>query len=305
MPEMPDGSENLEFSFDDIVAQVESVDDDLPATDSSKPINNMEENRAEGWGGDVAGADVLDGERKSESGSEDAVGEVGESASVDGKTEPRGNSGESTDGRRFPEDGEILEGDGESSVQLEEKKEGGCDPESADSSGGELKFDPLDPESVGGFLREMGVPESVVESKKCLIEVMQRENALLDRILEAQNEIHDRVRRKDWEGLSERLDALEALSVEFEDLEVDRTTLSELVDIRIDEDFSDVLRDVRGKLERSKIENRALNEYVTVTRRFLEGVLDSAVQHDRNVLYSKSGKVVHPKPSGIALDITL
>ena len=164
-------------------------------------------------------------------------------------------------------------------------------------------FNPLDPDSVGKFLEGMGVPAEVVESKKCLIDVMQRENDLLDKILETQTELHNFVREKNWECLNEKLESLQGLSDDFASLEEEREVLCELIDIRSDSDFSPVLTQVRGKLQRSKIENHALNEYISTTRKFLQGVFDSVVPQRRNVLYSKDGKFLRPKPTGVAVDI--
>ena len=179
------------------------------------------------------------------------------------------------------------------------------DSSSADSENIAADFNPLDPASVGKFLEDMGVPPDIVESKKCLIDVMQRENELLDKILETQTELHNFVREKNWESLNEKLSALQDLSDTFAALEEERETLCELIDMRTDSDFSPVLTEVRGKLQRSKIENNALNEYISTTRKFLQGVFDSVVPQRRNVLYSKNGKIVRPELSGVAVNISL
>lgn len=166
-------------------------------------------------------------------------------------------------------------------------------------------FNPLDPESVGNFLEKMGVSPDLIESKKCLVDVMQRENDLLDEILRTQAELHDFVRQKNWDSLNEKLESLQNLSDSFSELEEERETLCELIDMRSDEELSPVLTQVRGKLQKSKIENHALNEYITTTRKFLQGVFDSVVPQRRNVLYSKTGKIVRPEISGVSLDISL
>ena len=132
---------------------------------------------------------------------------------------------------------------------------------------------------------------------------MQRENDLLDKILETQTELHNFVREKNWECLNEKLESLQGLSDDFASLEEEREVLCELIDIRSDSDFSPVLTQVRGKLQRSKIENHALNEYISTTRKFLQRVFDSVVPQRRNVLYSKDGKFLRPKPTGVAVDI--
>lgn len=145
----------------------------------------------------------------------------------------------------------------------------------------------------------------LLEKKKNLIEVMQKENELLDEILKTQTDLHNLVKEKNWDGLNEKLEGLQILSDNFAELDEEREKLCELIDIRTDEDVSPVLLQVRGKLQKSKIENHVLNEYISTTRKFLQGVFDSVVPQRRNVLYSKNGKIVRPELSGVAVNISL
>jgi len=169
----------------------------------------------------------------------------------------------------------------------------------------EIPFNPLDSESVGHFLEDIGVDAETIEKKKSLIEVMEQENELLDKILETQNALHQYVREKNWDNLNEQLEGLQSLSDDFAELEEKREELSFEIDLGKDIDFSPVLAKVRGKLQKSKIENHALNEYISTARKFLQGVFDSVVPQRRNVLYSKNGKIVRPEISGVAININL
>ena len=78
--------------------------------------------------------------------------------------------------------------------------------------------------------------------------------------------------------------------------------LSDHIDMASDETISPVLSEVRGKLQKSKVENKVLNEYISTTRKFLQGVFDSVVPQRRNVLYSNKGQVVKPELSSIVLN---
>ena len=231
------------------------------------------------------------------SGSEDAVETVGTSGGIYADENSSADSDSSASA-----DSDLSSNESDAAG---ESDEGNAEPSPENPSVEEVatSFNPLDPDSVGKFLEGMGVPAEVVESKKCLIDVMQRENDLLDKILETQTELHNFVREKNWECLNEKLESLQGLSDDFASLEEEREVLCELIDIRSDSDFSPVLTQVRGKLQRSKIENHALNEYISTTRKFLQGVFDSVVPQRRNVLYSKDGKFLRPKPTGVAVDI--
>ncbi|MBP3773098.1 MAG: hypothetical protein J6I53_10490 [Treponema sp.] len=143
---------------------------------------------------------------------------------------------------------------------------------------------------------------AIIAHKENLVSVMQEENALLDKILEQQTLLHNCVREKDWEKLNSNIENLQNLSDRFVELEEKRMALSENIDMAGDEMISPVLTEVRGKLQKSKVENKVLNEYITTTRKFLQGVFDSVVPQRRNVLYSNKGQIVKPELSSVVLN---
>jgi hypothetical protein len=142
----------------------------------------------------------------------------------------------------------------------------------------------------------------IIAHKENLVSVMQEESALLDKILEQQTLLHNCVRDKDWEMLNKNIENLQNLSDQFVELEEKRMELSANIDMASDETISPVLSEVRGKLQKSKVENKVLNEYISTTRKFLQGVFDSVVPQRRNVLYSNKGQVVKPELSSIVLN---
>lgn len=141
----------------------------------------------------------------------------------------------------------------------------------------------------------------VIEKKKAMIQVMQEESSLLDKILNQQAVLHLCVKEKNWDKLNLNIEELQGLSDKFVELEEKRTELASSVG-NDDEEIRPVLSEVRGKLQRSKIENRALNEYISTTRKFLQGVFDSVVPQRRNKLYSKKGEIIKPELSSVVLD---
>lgn len=151
------------------------------------------------------------------------------------------------------------------------------------------------------FMEEQKIGEKVIEKKQELIGVMQEENALLDKILSVQTVLHNCVKEKNWEELNKNIEDLQNLSDKFVELEEKRTELSEQVG-KDDAEVRPVLSEVRGKLQRSKIENRALNEYISTTRKFLQGVFDEVVPQRRNKLYSSKGEIVKPELSSVVLN---
>jgi len=142
----------------------------------------------------------------------------------------------------------------------------------------------------------------IIAHKENLVSVMQEESALLDKILEQQTLLHNCVRDKDWEMLNKNIENLQNLSDQFVELEEKRMELSANIDMASDVEISPVLSEVRGKLQKSKVENKVLNEYISTTRKFLQGVFDSVVPQRRNVLYSNKGQIVKPELSSVVLN---
>lgn len=110
------------------------------------------------------------------------------------------------------------------------------------------------------------------------------------------------VTEKNWMHLESCMAQLQVLSDRFVELESSRIALSENIVLAGDRDIAPVLTQVRGKLQKSKIENHALNEYIKTTRKFLQGVFDSVVPQRRNTLYSRTGKIVRPELSSLVLN---
>lgn len=298
--------EIVDFSFDDVVAQLDDSEEnsekiDSKATDEEVTLKNVDlessvEEVKEKEGNFVEPAIVSE---KSEEGSE-IIGN--ESGKVDFQ------KNQVVDESPKDEVEEVFN-------NFEDKSDSILDEENND----EVSFEDV-AEQVDSLIQNEEIVETftegkdvkveisdleLLEKKKNLIEVMQKENELLDEILKTQTDLHNLVKEKNWDGLNEKLEGLQILSDNFAELDEEREKLCELIDIRTDEDVSPVLLQVRGKLQKSKIENHVLNEYISTTRKFLQGVFDSVVPQRRNVLYSKNGKIVRPELSGVAVNISL
>jgi len=141
-----------------------------------------------------------------------------------------------------------------------------------------------------------------LETKKQLICVMKEEDALLDKILMQQTILHKNVTDKNWEELNKNIVNLQVLSDEFVSLEEKRVSIGNDKHDMNDNEYSDVLGSLRNKLNKSKVENHVLNEYVTTTRKFLQGVFDKAVPQRRNILYSRNGNLVKQEPNSLVIN---
>jgi hypothetical protein len=134
--------------------------------------------------------------------------------------------------------------------------------------------------------------EQMVQVKNEILNLMNSESDLLDQILSQQDVVHKCVKKRNWIELEATLQNLQVMSDDFVELETKRSQLSANIDIFADESLSPVVKTVRGKLNKSKIENKVLNEYISTTKKFLQGIFDDVLPQRRNAVYSRNGKMV-------------
>lgn len=349
-------ADTADFSFDDVVAQLEPPEDEPPAGAASSGeaagpavFGRGEESSLYGDGPESLGrrAEDLSGGDPSSDGGFSADGAAGPQSADAAAEDPADLGGSPSVAEDSPDLGggsDAVPAEGASEVRESaadaDVPDGGLDvfdfaavasaledggddvpqPESRSDSAGNPDEDSEPPEDFGsgpeGGEDSPGGPDSsggkpalsedeLLVRKERILAVMEDESALLDEILGVQAALHSCVRGKDWDGMNARLEELQSLGDKFSSLEEERESLCAEVDVRRDADVSPVLVQVRGKLQRSRIENRVLNEYISTTRKFLQGVFDSVVPQRRNTLYSRTGRIIRPEPTAVAVDIEL
>jgi hypothetical protein len=136
-----------------------------------------------------------------------------------------------------------------------------------------------------------------------LNEILSNENTLLDSILFAQKEIREAVKTKNWINLEDNIASVNDFTSMFLDLDKEREVICESVnEIDPKSEEGKLLIEIRGKLFQSKVMNKALNDYVGVTRNFVQNILDNVVPQRRSVVYSRTGKIVKPQPESVVLN---
>lgn len=145
----------------------------------------------------------------------------------------------------------------------------------------------------------------VSESSKTECEfslVLEKENQVLDAVSCAQKKIREALKEKNWENLVLNIEEMNTLSESFIQIDSLRDTLQKELSFTDIKKYSETLRVLRGKLLKSKIENDALNDYTSITRGFLQGVLDKVPQ-GRTKTYSREGRIVQTQPTSVVLNI--
>lgn len=139
-----------------------------------------------------------------------------------------------------------------------------------------------------------------------LNEILSLQNQQLDLILDEQKIIRKAVTGRDWELLETHMQKLNSLSDQFifleqtrEDLHGDAIKNSNGSPIVCD---SELLRTVKHKLLKSRVENDSLHQYIKITQNFLQGIFDNVIPGRRNTLYSRNGQLVRTTPDALVLN---
>lgn len=135
-----------------------------------------------------------------------------------------------------------------------------------------------------------------------LEKILVRENELLDELLAEQAALRESLHDKKWDNLIDTISSINMLADDFKKAESERELLEAGESAEGKKAVMPLLAQVRGKLVRSKIENQVLQDYLGIVRGFIEGVLDQVVPQGRNKVYSRSGKIVHSRPSSVVVN---
>ena len=132
-------------------------------------------------------------------------------------------------------------------------------------------------------------------------DVLVSENKLISDVLCRQQALRDSVNNKDWTALMDAAGDVNEMMDAFNELDKEREELA-LGGLQEDAETYGLLAEIRGKLVKSRIENKALADYISITREFVKGIIDTAVPHSRNRLYSRNGYVVQPQPESVVVN---
>lgn len=132
-------------------------------------------------------------------------------------------------------------------------------------------------------------------------DVLVSENKLISDVLCRQQALRDAVNNKDWTALMDAAGDVNEMMDAFNELDKEREELA-LGELQEDAETYGLLAEIRGKLVKSRIENKALSDYISITREFVKGIIDTAVPQSRNRLYSRNGYVVQPQPESVVVN---
>lgn len=134
-----------------------------------------------------------------------------------------------------------------------------------------------------------------------IIEVLNEQNSILDVVLAKQQELRNSVNEKNWTNLMTVISEINLSMDKFNKLDEEREEITTTEDISNSE-YKRILSIVRGKLVKSRTENKVLSEYINITKGFVQSIIDNALPQSRNKLYSRNGNIIQSQPQSVVVN---
>lgn len=128
------------------------------------------------------------------------------------------------------------------------------------------------------------------------IETLLEENKVLSEVLENQALLRKTVNGKDWSNLLDVISRINLLMDSFNVLDEKREKIASGKKNDSEEEKK-LISEAKSKLLRLRTENKALSEYIDITRGFVRKTIDEALPQSKNKLYTKKGYSVHQPES--------
>lgn len=132
----------------------------------------------------------------------------------------------------------------------------------------------------------------LTEKENEVLEILKKEDALLDSMLAVQAKIHTNIREKKWVELEDNIYQSKLISDAFVEADALRDqVVGDNVSFYFTDEVLPVFTRVRSKLSKSKIENQALASYVDVSRKLIQNFIDDCADSKNATTYSPKGFV--------------
>lgn len=134
-----------------------------------------------------------------------------------------------------------------------------------------------------------------------IIEVLNEQNSILDVVLTKQQDLRNSVNEKNWTNLMTVISEINLSMDKFNKLDEEREEITTAEDVANSE-YKRILSIVRGKLVKSRTENKVLSEYINITKGFVQSIIDNALPQSRNKLYSRNGNIIQSQPQSVVVN---
>lgn len=141
----------------------------------------------------------------------------------------------------------------------------------------------------------------MTEFKTSYKEILTQEDKTLSKVVSLQKNLRSSVQEKDWAKLMKVISDINLEMDKFNHLDEQRETAAVYAKSD-DNEAKELLAKVRGKLVQVRTENKALSEYINITRNFVRGIIDSALPQSRAKVYGRSGKILQKQPESVVVN---
>ena len=139
-------------------------------------------------------------------------------------------------------------------------------------------------------------------------EILLQEDAVLSDVIASQAELRTAVNAKDWTNLMKVVSDINLEMDKFNHLDDERENFlkAEKGGMAGSGDFDretyELLAKVRGKLVRCSTENKALGDFINITRNFVQKIIETALPQSRTKDYGKGGGFVQNQPDSVVVN---
>lgn len=147
----------------------------------------------------------------------------------------------------------------------------------------------------------------MADSKKYK-EILLKEDSVLSDVIASQEELRAAVNAKDWTNLMKVVSDINLEMDKFNRLDDERESFLKAEkgiaagSADFDKDTNELLARVRGKLVRCHTENKALGDFINITRNFVQKIIDTALPQSRVKVYGKCGCFVQKQPDSVVVN---
>lgn len=150
--------------------------------------------------------------------------------------------------------------------------------------------------------------EFMADSKKYK-DILQQEDAVLSAVVASQAELRAAVNAKDWTNLMKVVSDINLEMDKFNRLDDERENFLKAGNggfaagsADFDRETNELLAKVRGKLVRCRSENKALGDFINITRNFVQKIIDTALPQSRTKVYGKGGGFIQKQPDSVVVN---
>lgn len=149
------------------------------------------------------------------------------------------------------------------------------------------------------------IDDGAADSALTMERVLRRENELLDRIIDEQQNLREEVKKRQWDKLMETISIVSMLADDFNSTDNERDVLEASVTDAEQSALLPLRSDVRSKLMRSKAASRALGEYIAITQAFVRSVIDDAAETENPNVYARNGRFSSSRPRSVLVNTVM